>query len=452
MYQQIPQVKFIPQIDDLQLIEFLGKGSYGEVYLSKKVNSNQIFATKKMNKQEVDTNIKKYFDMEINILKYLNHPNIIKLYEVKSTQNNYYIVTEYANGGTLSNCLKQYISIYKKAFPESIVQHLMLQIVSAVAYMHNCFVIHRDLKTENIMVHFDSEKDKKDLNMMKAKIKIIDFGFAFQLSNKNPSAFTLLGTPPYMAPEIIIPYNKQNQNMDDYYKSSEMGTKMVDIYFNQGLGDINRGYGLEVDIWSLGCICYELFTGQFPFAGRTMPSIIDKIDKGQYLIPNDASPEIKSFLDKMLIYDGKYRISAKDLLIEPFLINFPKDLIEENSNSSYTFEIPKDQIFKYKDSIELYREKMKQNQNYKKNNSEELSEKTLEEIYRIAHEESLPGPYQFTGSGVIIINEPPQNQNNHTSSSAIYESGSESQQSSNEPIYYGEVQSVNSIKVPDSFL
>ena len=89
MYQQIPQVKFIPQIDDLQLIEFLGKGSYGEVYLSKKVNSNQIFATKKMNKQEVDTNIKKYFDMEINILKYLNHPNIIKLYEVKSTQNNY---------------------------------------------------------------------------------------------------------------------------------------------------------------------------------------------------------------------------------------------------------------------------------------------------------------------------------------------------------------------------
>ena len=183
-----------------------------------------------------------------------------------------------------------------------------------------------------------------------------------------------------------------------------------------------------------------------------MPSIIDKIDKGQYLIPNDASPEIKSFLDKMLIYDGKYRISAKDLLIEPFLINFPKDLIEENSNSSYTFEIPKDQIFKYKDSIELYREKMKQNQNYKKNNSEELSEKTLEEIYRIAHEESLPGPYQFTGSGVIIINEPPQNQNNHTSSSAIYESGSESQQSSNEPIYYGEVQSVNSIKVPDSFL
>ena len=117
----------------------------------------------------------------------------------------------------------------------------MLQIVSAVAYMHNCFVIHRDLKTENIMVHFDSEKDKKDLNMMKAKIKIIDFGFAFQLTNKNPSAFTLLGTPPYMAPEIIIPYNKQNQNMDDYYKSSEMGTKMVDIYFNQGLGDINRG-------------------------------------------------------------------------------------------------------------------------------------------------------------------------------------------------------------------
>ena len=68
---------------------------------------------------------------------------------------------EYANGGSLNNCLKKYLSLYKRAFPEEIIQHLMKQIVMAVAYMHSCCVIHRDLKADNIMVHFDSENDKQ---------------------------------------------------------------------------------------------------------------------------------------------------------------------------------------------------------------------------------------------------------------------------------------------------
>ena len=161
MYQQAPQIKFMPKVDDILLIQKLGKGSFGEVYLSQNVNSNKIFATKKIDKKKVVGEYKKYFDSEIKVLQNLNHPNIIKIYKVKETQNNYYIVMEYANGGSLNNCLKKYLSLYKKAFPEEIIQHLMKQIVMAVAYMHSCCVIHRDLKADNIMVHFDSENDKQ---------------------------------------------------------------------------------------------------------------------------------------------------------------------------------------------------------------------------------------------------------------------------------------------------
>ena len=166
------------QIEDLKLIKLLGKGSYGEVYLSKKLNSNKLYATKKINKTIADTEMRRYFKYEINILKMLNHPNIVKLEEVKTDKNYYYIVMEYINGGELSDYLKKYKLKYQRAFPEEIVQYLMRQIIKALIYIHDRNIIHRDLKLENIMVSFDSERDKEELNMMKANIKIIDFGFA----------------------------------------------------------------------------------------------------------------------------------------------------------------------------------------------------------------------------------------------------------------------------------
>ena len=163
----------IQQIEDLKLTKLLGKGTYGEVYLSEKLNSNKLYATKKINKTIADTEMRRYLKYEINILKMLNHPNIVKLEEVKTDKNYYYIVMEYINGGELSDYLKKYKSIHNKGFPEEVVQYLMRQIVDAVKYIHERGIIHRDLKLENIMVNFDSEKDKQELNMMKAKIKII---------------------------------------------------------------------------------------------------------------------------------------------------------------------------------------------------------------------------------------------------------------------------------------
>ena len=161
------------KIEDLNLIKFLGKGSYGEVYLSKKDNSNKLLATKKISRSFADRpQFQKYFLNEIKILKTINHPNIVKLEEVKKGTHFYYIVMEFINGGMLSDCLQKYKEKTGNYFPEQIVQYLMRQLIDALIYIHGKNIIHRDIKLENIMVHFDSEIDKENLNMMKAKIKM----------------------------------------------------------------------------------------------------------------------------------------------------------------------------------------------------------------------------------------------------------------------------------------
>ena len=283
------------QVEDLTLIKVLGKGTYGEVYLSKKANSNKLFATKKIDKVQADTKLKKYFHYEINILKALRHENIIRLEEVKMTNNNYYVVMEFLNGGDLKSCLKKYMSIHNTPFPEEIVQYLMKQIVSAIAYIHSMNVIHRDLKLENIMVNFDSDIDKQNLNMMKAKVKIIDFGCSIVIPSQNNFCFTALGTPGYMDPLLLKEY---------YYKEKRENLK---------------GYGKEVDIWSLGCLCFELFRGKVPFTSGTFEDLINKHDEGKYNLLKDSSTEIKYFLSKMLKRDGKARATAQELLNHPFL-------------------------------------------------------------------------------------------------------------------------------------
>ena len=305
------------QVEDLILIKLIGKGAYGEVYLSKKANSNKLFATKRIDKFKADTQLKKYFQYEINIMKALNHENIIKLEEVKMTSNNYYVVTEYLNGNDLKSCLNQYMQRYNSPFPEEIVQYLMKQIVSAIAYMHDFNVIHRDLKLENIMVNFDSEKDKQDLNMMRAKIKIIDFGVSIVIPSQAGFCFTAAGTPGYMDPLLLEEY---------YYKAKREQLK---------------GYGKEVDIWSLGCLCFELINGKLPFENSSLEDLINKMIEGKYNILKNNSAEIKDFLSKMLKRDGKARATAAQLLYHPFLTNdvhnFGKNNLSQQNNNYQDF-------------------------------------------------------------------------------------------------------------------
>ena len=101
------------KVGDYTLYKMLGKGSFGEVYLTQKANSSEILATKKLDKKQTDLpSVKKYFDNEISIMKELNHPNIVRFYDLLVSYSHYYVVMEYCNGGSLSNCLKTFSKNY----------------------------------------------------------------------------------------------------------------------------------------------------------------------------------------------------------------------------------------------------------------------------------------------------------------------------------------------------
>ena len=196
-------------VDDLTLIQGLGKGAFGEVYLTSKQGSQEKFATKKIDKKyAANPKAKKYIDNEIKILKEIDHPNIIKLYDVKENNQNYYLVMEYCNGGGLSDCLEYHIKQFRKPFSEEIVQYLMKQIVSGLKYLHGKHILHRDIKLDNILVKFDSEEDRQKKNMLKAKVKIIDFGFARYLDPKQ-LAFSTLGSPTFLHWGVRLIWNRE---------------------------------------------------------------------------------------------------------------------------------------------------------------------------------------------------------------------------------------------------
>ena len=281
-------------VDDLTLIKCLGKGAFGEVYLTSKQGSKEKYATKKIDKKFVSNpRAKKYLDNEINILKEVDHPNIIKLYKVQETTKFFYLVMEYCNGGGLSDCLEEYQKKYRKPFPEEIVQYLMRQIVSGIHYLHSRNILHRDIKLDNILVNFDSEEDRKNKNMLKAKVKIIDFGFARHL-NPTELAYSTLGSPINMDPGILRKLNKM-ENSRDY------------------------GYDQKADIWSLGTICYEMLIGKCTFDAESMKELVTKVERGNYFLPNYLSKESVSFSNGMLQYDLRKRLSSEQLINHKFL-------------------------------------------------------------------------------------------------------------------------------------
>ena len=142
----------------------LGEGSFGVVYLTRKEGDSKKYATKELDREEIDSSeAKKYLINEIRILQSLDHPNIVKFVDIKKTKNHYYIMMEFCNGGELSKNLEKYMMKNGTAFPEELVQHFMRQIIDAFKYIHGKKIIHRDVKLDNVLLHFDNEEDKKIL-------------------------------------------------------------------------------------------------------------------------------------------------------------------------------------------------------------------------------------------------------------------------------------------------
>ena len=282
-------------IDDYILTNSLRKNTVGEVFLTQKKGHKELFATKRIDilseKPENITRLKN----EINLLKKMYHPNIVNLKDIKVTENHYYIIMEYCNGGFLSDCLRKYIELYHCPFSEKIVQYLMKQIVPVLEFLHTNKIIHRNLKLDNILVNFNSNEDKKTLNMMNATVKITDFLFSTILhKSKANLTYSILGTPANMEPQIL--YN--------------LVTNTPNI----------KGYDEKADIWSLGTVCYEMLVGHKAFSGKSMDELFQKVKQGKYTLPSHLSEEVVSFINGMLQKDTNIRLSAKELKNHDFLM------------------------------------------------------------------------------------------------------------------------------------
>ena len=294
-------------VDNLNLEKCLGKGAFGEVYLTtKKGDDKKKYATKKIDREEIEKGEGiKYLKNEIIVLQYLNHPNIVKFEEVKKTKKHYYIVMEFCNGGELSKALEKYQEKNGKPFTEELVQHFMRQIIDAFKYIHERKIIHRDVKLDNILISYDNEKDKEEMNLLKAKAKIIDFGFACKM-DKSGLQYTALGSPINMDPLILKKINSSTR------KSRQLG------------------YNQKADIWSLGTICYEMLIGRSAFDADDMEELVNKIEEGSYTVPTNLSSEVISFLNGMLQYDGNSRLTADQLSRHDFLVKNVKDFHQLN--------------------------------------------------------------------------------------------------------------------------
>uniref|UniRef100_A0A665TZQ8 non-specific serine/threonine protein kinase n=1 Tax=Echeneis naucrates TaxID=173247 RepID=A0A665TZQ8_ECHNA len=208
-----------------------------------------------------DENLKKIF-REVQIMKLLKHPHIIRLYQVMETERMIYLVTEYASGGEIFDHL-----VAHGRMAEKDARKKFKQIVAAVHFCHCRSIVHRDLKAENLLL---------DHNL---NIKIADFGFS-NLFSRGQLLKTWCGSPPYAAPELF-----EGKEYD----------------------------GPKVDIWSLGVVLYVLVCGALPFDGSTLQNLRARVLSGKFRIPFFMSTDCEYLIRHMLVLEPSRRLTMEQI-------------------------------------------------------------------------------------------------------------------------------------------
>ena len=248
--------------NDFRPLKLLGRGSFGEVLLVRLKATNKIYAMKilekkllKLKKQQNHTKT------ERDLMVRINCPFIVNIKSAFQDESKLYIVSEFLQGGDLFFHLheKRYMT-----FPEDKAKFYLMELVSALDFLHKNNMIYRDLKPENILI--DSQ----------GHIKITDFGLSKIFESENDKAYTVCGTPQYLAPEILL----------------------------------RKGYDKAVDWWSLGCLLYEMLSGRLPFKFKKGQKISLNIYKEEIFFDNKFSEDAQDLIKKLLIFDPKARLGS----------------------------------------------------------------------------------------------------------------------------------------------
>ncbi|XP_050985640.1 serine/threonine-protein kinase SIK3 homolog isoform X2 [Labeo rohita] len=240
----------------------IGKGNFAVVKLATHIITKAKVAIKIVDKTQLDDeNLKKIF-REVQIMKMLRHPHIIRLYQVMETERMIYLVTEYASGGEIFDHL-----VAHGRMAEKDARRKFKQIVAAVYFCHCRNIVHRDLKAENLLL---------DHNL---NIKIADFGFS-NLFSRGQLLKTWCGSPPYAAPELF-----EGKEYD----------------------------GPKVDIWSLGVVLYVLVCGALPFDGSTLQNLRARVLSGKFRIPFFMSTDCEYLIRHMLVLEPSRRLSMEQI-------------------------------------------------------------------------------------------------------------------------------------------
>ncbi|XP_065696456.1 serine/threonine-protein kinase 36 isoform X1 [Patagioenas fasciata] len=285
-------------MEKYRVLEMIGEGSFGRVYKGRRKHSAQVVALKfipKMGRSEKEL---KNLQREIEIMRGLRHPNIIQMLDSFETDKEVVVVTDYAEG-ELFQILEDDGSL-----PEDQVQTIAAQLISALYYLHSHRILHRDMKPQNILLDKDGV------------VKLCDFGFARAMSIHTMVLTSIKGTPLYMSPELVE----------------------------------ERPYDHTADLWSVGCILYELFVGTPPFYTSSIFQLVSLIVKDPVKWPVAISPVFKSFLQGLLTKDPCQRLSWPELLSHPFvagLVTVIDDTEEHGISNPFTTKLsPELQVLK----------------------------------------------------------------------------------------------------------
>nr|CAB3267501.1 serine/threonine-protein kinase ULK1-like [Phallusia mammillata] len=263
--------------------DLIGHGAFALVYKGHhKRKKDKIVAIKCISKKKVGR-AQTVLDKEIQILKGLQHENIVQLFECKESSQNVYLVMEYCNGGDLADYLQA-----KGTLSEDVIRIFLRQIMSAMAALHSKGILHRDLKPQNLLLSYKSQKPQPH----EITVKIADFGFARYLQS-NMMAATLCGSPMYMAPEVIT----------------------------------SQHYDAKADLWSIGTIVYQCLVGKAPFQASTPQELRNIYERSRQIVPRippGTSAELKDLLLKLLQKNIQDRISFRDFFNHSFVAGMSK--------------------------------------------------------------------------------------------------------------------------------